>query len=161
MASHSGPSTHRKMAWQKACQSASTSGGLHLWSPTFDVSIKVRNTPSSCARKVSSSAPFRTRPPGKSAVNFGFTTFFQIVSRCKSPAFTALPSDASQQSPSSILLRLLSNKPVTSFTTGLSPSLCWLVKSFSTNLWNFPCQTIACLCFCVHCCLVELVLHRT
>ena len=36
----------------------------------------VRSTPSSCARKVSSSARSRKTAPGKSAVNFGFTTFF-------------------------------------------------------------------------------------
>ena len=44
---------------------------VHLWSPTFDVSTKVRNTPSSCARKVSSSTPFLFTAPGD--VNFGFT----------------------------------------------------------------------------------------
>ena len=44
-------------AWQMACQSSSTSGGLHRLSLTFEVSMKVRNTPSSCARMVSSSAP--------------------------------------------------------------------------------------------------------
>ena len=30
-----------------------------------------------------------------------------------------------------ILLRLFSNKPVTIVPTGLSPSLCWFVRSFS------------------------------
>ena len=51
-----------KMAWQKACQSALTEGGSHLWSPTFEVSMKVRKT----ARKVSSSAPSRITARGNS-----------------------------------------------------------------------------------------------
>ena len=48
--------TPYKMAWQMACQSSSTSAGLHLLSPTSVVSMKVRNIPSS-AETVSSSAP--------------------------------------------------------------------------------------------------------
>ena len=63
------------MAWQKACQSASTSGCAHLCFPTFEVSMKVRNTPSSCARRVRSSAPSRIAAPKKYVVNLGFTTF--------------------------------------------------------------------------------------
>ena len=86
VASLSGPSTPWKMAWQKAWQSASTRGGPHLWSPTFEVSMKVRNTPSSCARKTSSSVPSRITAPGKSVVNFGITTFLDTVSGCRSPS---------------------------------------------------------------------------
>ena len=42
------PSTPWKMAWQKACQSASTCRGSHLCPPAFDVSINVRITSSAC-----------------------------------------------------------------------------------------------------------------
>ena len=84
-----------KVAWQKACQSAQAS--------IFDLlqlrlSGKVRNTPTSCVRKVSSSAPSRITAPGKSAGSFGFTTFLDIVSsenqyvyeECPSQCFTDL-----------------------------------------------------------------------
>ena len=56
--SHASPSTPLWMAWQTACQSSSTSGGLHLLSPTFVVS-KVGSPPSSTLRSVNSSDPSR------------------------------------------------------------------------------------------------------
>ena len=55
----------------------------------FVVSIDVPKTPSSWARKVSSSAPSQVTSPGKSVVNLGFTTFLNLVSFSRSPIFTA------------------------------------------------------------------------
>ena len=51
--------------------------------------MKVRNTPSSCAGVVSSSAPSRMTAPENSVVSLGLTTFLDDVSRCRSPTFTA------------------------------------------------------------------------
>ena len=64
------PSEDGLTIWQV---SSSTSGGPHLLSPTFVVSMKVRNINPSL-RSVSSSAYSRTKASWKSAVNLGFTT---------------------------------------------------------------------------------------
>ena len=48
----------------------------HRSFPTLVVSLKVRKTPSSCARNVSSTAPSRITAPGKSVVNLGFTPWW-------------------------------------------------------------------------------------
>ena len=53
------------------------------------VSMKEHTAPSSCARIVSSSAPSRTTAPGKSLMNFGFTTLLHFMSFSRSPIFTA------------------------------------------------------------------------
>ena len=79
MVSHTDPLTPYKMAWQKACQSSSTSAGLQLLSPTSVVSMKMCKIPSSSARSVSSSAPSRTTASGKSVVNFGFATVRDFI----------------------------------------------------------------------------------
>ena len=64
MASHSGPSARWKMAWQKACQSASTCGGSpSLVSHVPGVDEGAQPT-SSGARRVSSSAPSRLTSRG-------------------------------------------------------------------------------------------------
>ena len=76
MASHSCPSIPWKIAWQRA--SLRRPAEAPSYGPsTLVVSMKVRTAPSSCAR-VSTSAPSRMTAPGKSALNFGFTTFQDV-----------------------------------------------------------------------------------
>ena len=55
------------------CQSKSTSGGLHLLSPTFVISMKVHSPPSSPLRSVNSAAPSRTAASGQSTLNLDST----------------------------------------------------------------------------------------
>ena len=99
-------------------------------------------TPFSCARSVSSFAPSRVIAPENSVANLGFTTFLDLVSRWRSPTFTAswLSTTLNFLSASIVLLRLLFNRPGTTFPTGQSPSF-WSVKSFSAliKLSQVPC----------------------
>ena len=99
----------------------STTGGLHPFSPTSVVSTKVRKyTFSMC----SPSELIRAFPNKKSVVNFGFTTFLDLVSFSRSPTLTAasLSTAVDNLSPSIILRRLFSSTPGTTIPTGLSPS---------------------------------------
>ena len=114
-----------KWPWQMACQSSSTSGGAHLLFPTSVVLMKVRNTPSSCARSVKSPAPSRTTASGKSVENFGFTTFLDSMFFSKSPALTSswLSTVMKLLSPSSFF------EP-TSFWQALNHHLDWAVTIF-------------------------------
>ena len=108
---------------QKTCQSPSTSGGPHLLFPTFMVSIKIRKTPSSSARR-------------QSVLNFGFSThehFVDLVSFYRSPMFTAawLSTATNNLSLSITLRRRFSSKPGTIIQNGLSPPLGWFARSLS------------------------------
>ena len=99
-----------------ARQSSFTSGGIHLLSPTFEVSMKVRNIPSSSLRSVSPSAPSRTTASGKSVVNFGFTALFDTMFLSQSPIYKRRmavypeePSEPAHCSEPSFFLQALHN----------------------------------------------------
>ena len=101
---------------------ASPTRGHHLLSPA----VKLRNTPSSSSRSVSSSAPSRVTTFRTSVVNFGFTTFFDAMFLSRSPTFTAS-------------CYFLLEDPV---PTGLWPSFCWFPNSLSAliKVSQTPCS---------------------
>ena len=138
MVSNSDPSTPWKMAWQIACQSSSTSGGPHLPSPTSVVSMRhlllrlpgSDPLPNHSIRKVCRELCLHHWP--RLHVLFSVTYFHRliVVSHDETSEAFHYPE------PTSFLQALCDH------LTGLSPSVCWFVKSLRAliKLSQTPCD---------------------
>ena len=102
--SHSSPSMKKKMAWQNACQSSSSSGGPHLLSPAFVVSMRGAQPTFFTSLKRQLFRPFTGLCFWASDTELGLDSGEHHQSFSKSPMFTASWLSTMMNLPSSSII---------------------------------------------------------
>ena len=122
-----------KCPGQIACQSATTCGHLNLWSPTFEVSMKVRNSSSSCARKVTLIRAFPNNSSLEICRELWLYHFLVPCFPVQISNFHRLVIVFCNELLVPVHYLAATSLPQTcdNCLTGLSPSFCWFVRSLS------------------------------